>query len=277
MTQENLRKLLLAASAAGLAVTGCASKPTPEQMLVEELIKQKNLLPATEEEKAEIAKQDLLTQAAFWGDQHERNPSDQEAAYNFSRVLRLIGSSRRSSEIAAQALAMHPGDKELSTVLAKAAMDQGRPDSASNVLFQAINMNEPDWEMLSLYGVTLDQIGEHELAQTQYERALEISPNNSVVMANKALSLALQGDVVKAESILRTALDADEKPDPRVRQNLALVLGLQGRIDEARTLTAEDLPPTIVSSNIEYYRSLLNPSRNWGDLRGATQDDEFSG
>lgn len=242
--------------------------------MMNEIVEAKQLTPATAEEKAEIANQDMLTQTAFWGHEYDRNPSDKEAAYNYARTLRAIGSAQKASEVAAQALSLHPSDKDLSIVLAKAAMDQGRPDAASNVLFQALNASDKtDASLISLYGVTLDYLGEHDQAQHQYQKALALEPENPKIVANLALSHALEGDADKAETLLRAALSLSEAPDPRVRQNLAMVLGLQGKFDEARELTAEDLPPTLVAANIDYYRSLLTPKREWGALRGAQSEE----
>ena len=56
--------------------------------------------------------------------------------------------------------------------------------------------------------------------------------------------------------------------------NLAGLYEAQGKFDEARELTAEDLPPTMVAANLEYYRSLLTPKRDWGELRGATAESK---
>ncbi|HEY9217886.1 MAG TPA: pilus assembly protein TadD, partial [Phenylobacterium sp.] len=58
----------------------------------------------------------------------------------------------------------------------------------------------------------------------------------------------------------------------KVRQNLALVLGLQGRYDEAERLARQDLPPELVANNMAYLRSVTGgggtgASRNWDAMR----------
>jgi Flp pilus assembly protein TadD len=42
-----------------------------------------------------------------------------------------------------------------------------------------------------------------------------------------------------------------------VRQNLALVIGLQGRFSEAETIVRADLPPAEAAENIAYLRQML--------------------
>jgi Flp pilus assembly protein TadD len=45
-----------------------------------------------------------------------------------------------------------------------------------------------------------------------------------------------------------------------VRQNLALVVGLQGRFDEAEGIARADLPPDQATANVAYLRQMLSQS-----------------
>lgn len=273
MESQAFRKLCLAASTAAMVLAACAAPATEENQLIADVIEQEDIRPATQAEIDAIQDTDPITRAAFWGDQHELNPRDRDTALNFAVALREISSFDRAAEVAGQALALFPEDEELSVILAKTAMDQGRPDVASSILFAVVNKNGRDWKLRSLYGVSLDQLGEHDLAQAQYQEAMALAPQNTSIIGNMGLSLALQGKANEAEQLLREVVDASPEIDPRVRQNLALVLGLQGKFDEARLLASKDLPPTAVTANSDYYRRLLTPSRNWGDLRKAPTSD----
>ena len=42
-----------------------------------------------------------------------------------------------------------------------------------------------------------------------------------------------------------------------MRQNLALVVGLQGRFAEAETIARADLPPEEAAANVAYLRQML--------------------
>ena len=70
----------------------------------------------------------------------------------------------------------------------------------------------------------------------------------------------------------RPVLRADERPaeaenaaarlcnpgaEPKVRQNLALVVGLQGRFAEAETIAKGDLPADEAAANVAYLREML--------------------
>jgi Flp pilus assembly protein TadD len=66
----------------------------------------------------------------------------------------------------------------------------------------------------------------------------------------------------KAESTLRRAA-ARPGADRRVRQNLALVVGLQGRFGEAEQIARSDLPPEEAAANVTYLREILVQPNNW--------------
>ena len=63
-------------------------------------------------------------------------------------------------------------------------------------------------------------------------------------------------DLKNAELTLQRAA-AHQPVDPRVRQNLALVIGLQGRFPEAEEIARADLPPEQAAANVAYLRQML--------------------
>ncbi|MDP3495667.1 MAG: hypothetical protein Q8R82_21380, partial [Hyphomonadaceae bacterium] len=71
-----------------------------------------------------------------------------------------------------------------------------------------------------------------------------------------------------AEQTLRQAI-ALPGADSRVTQNLVVVLGIQGKFEEAEKIAGPDMPKALMESNREYFRAMLNPSRKWETLRGT--------
>jgi Flp pilus assembly protein TadD len=57
------------------------------------------------------------------------------------------------------------------------------------------------------------------------------------------------------------------KTEPRIRQNLALVVGLQGRFDEARQIASQDLPADQVEANMAYLQKMLSQPNTWQQLQ----------
>ena len=149
---------------------------------------------------------------------------------------------------------MKPGDLELTMVSAQAALDQGKADDAATALARAEGEGQKDWRFLSLAGVAMDTLDEHAPAQDYYKRALALSPDNPKIMSNLALSYALDAKPGLAEDTLRHAI-ALPGADARMTQNLIVVLGVQGKFDEAEKIAGTDLPKALVDSNREYFRS----------------------
>ena len=112
-----------------------------------------------------------------------------------------------------------------------------------------------------MQGTTLDQLGRHDEARRYYASALKIVPDEPSVLSNLGLSYMLSKDLPKAEETLRQAY-ASAPADARVRQNLALVVGLQGRFAEAETIVKADLPPDEAAANVAYLKQMLNRKDN---------------
>lgn len=271
ITMSSRKTLALALGVASAALfSACAAtapKPTPQELAVIETAT-KPILPASVTERAEIEKHDLLTQAKFWTAEYDKNPNEYEVALKYARVLRAIGSSSRSSEVSAQALAMKPGDVELSMIYAQTSLDQGKPEDAAQALARAEREGQNDWRVLSIIGVTMDSLDQHAGAQDYYRRAMALSPDNPRILSNLALSYALDGKPGMAEDTLRQAITLPDA-DSRIKQNLVLVLGVQGKFEEAEKLAGPDMPKLLVEANKDYFRSMLTPSRTWTTLRGA--------
>jgi len=252
-----------------LASQACATAPPPSEQelaIIDEATG--TLLPASQQERALAGQQDLLTQARFWADEYNKNPNEYEASVRYASVLRAIGSGPRAAEIAAQALALKPGDVALTMIFAQAMLDQGKAQDAAMALARAEAAGQGDWRMLSLIGVTMDSLDQHAAAQDYYRQALSLTPDNPKVLSNMGLSYALEGKPGLAEQTLRQAVSLPGA-DARVRQNLMVVLGLQGKFDEVAIVAGPEMPEALINANRDYFRSLLNPSRSWDGLRGA--------
>ncbi len=144
----------------------------------------------------------------------------------------------------------------------RALADVGDFKQALVVLNRAHAPDQADWRILSVQGAVLDQMGRHEEAQRYYGTALRIVPDEPSVLSNLGLSYALSKDLVRAEATLRRAA-AQSRVDPRVRQNLALVVGLQGRFPEAESIAQADLPSDEAAANVAYLRQMLAQQNGW--------------
>lgn len=87
-------------------------------------------------------------------------------------------------------------------------------------------------------GVVSTMLSDHDRAWGAYERAKELDPNNTELLADMGYAAYLQRDYVQAESLLKASL-AKSPNNPRAKSNLALAIGCQGRYDECQALFRE--------------------------------------
>ena len=80
------------------------------------------------------------------------------------------------------------------------------------------------------------------------------------------MSYVLTGELADAERILTKAA-AMPGADSRVRQNLALAVGLSGRFSEAEKIAGAELSPEQAATNVAYLKSMLNQPNNWEKLK----------
>jgi Flp pilus assembly protein TadD len=201
---------------------------------------------------------DPRAMAATWGERYRANPKDPVAAVSYARALRDLGQRAQAVSVLEQASIINPHNTELLGAYGRALADAGNFDQALDVLNRAHTPDRPDWRILSVQGAVFDQMGRHDEARRYYTTALKIAPEEPSVLSNLGLSYALSKDLPQAEATLRRAAAADRRADPRVRQNLALVVGLQGRFPEAEQIARADLPPDEAAANVAYLRQMLS-------------------
>ena len=191
-----------------------------------------------------------------WGERYRANPRDPVAAVNYAQALRAIGQRAQAAAVLEQASIQSPSNVELIGAYGRALADVGKHEQALEVLSRAHTPDRPDWRILNVQGAVLDQLGRHQDAQQYYASALRLAPEETSVLSNLGLSLALSKNLPEAEATLKRAA-AGRNPDPRVRGNLALVIGLQGRFAEAEAIARADLPPDQAAANVAYLRQMI--------------------
>ena len=144
-------------------------------------------------------------------------------------------------------------------------------DIASQTLKVAEAQGVKDWKTLSAQGTLRAKQGKHTEAQQYYLAALQEEPDAVSVINNLALSYALDGKADKSEALLRKAV-ASGHGDKRVRQNLAVVLGLQGEFEEARQIASVDMTEQETKSSMSYLRNMLSNSTQLAAANSGSDD-----
>lgn len=251
MHRSSVRLLASAALLMALAASGCSSTSGswPEST--------GSVGASTPRTEAEWRKD-----MEHWGARYRDNPRDANVAIRYAQALRAVGQRAQAAAVLEQAAISNPQDRAVLGAYGRALADNGSYKQALDVLNSAHTPDQPDWRILSVQGAVLDQMGRHQDAQRHYASALRIVPDEPSVLSNLGLSYALSKDLPKAEETLRRAA-AQPGAEPKVRQNLALVVGLQGRFQEAETIARGDLSPEEAAANVAYLRQMLSQQRDW--------------
>ncbi|WP_297515418.1 tetratricopeptide repeat protein [uncultured Caulobacter sp.] len=261
--QALVATLLTALLASAPAAAADAPKPAPAAVAAP--------VKASPQQRTEARRLDPLAQAAFWGAEFERDPADAEAGAGLAKALRNLGRNDEAAEAATKALVAHPENEDLLLELARAHIARGQGFYAIDPARKAASLNPRDWRPLTLLGVAYEQAQRDDEADAAHRQAMALAPNEATPLANYAMHLAAKGDLAGAEAQLRRAV-ALPSAGIQVRQNLALVVGLQGRLPEAEKLARADLPPELVDNNLAYLRAATGQAganRTWDSVRGG--------
>jgi Flp pilus assembly protein TadD len=202
------------------------------------------------------------------GARYRANPSDPDIALAYAQALQALGERAQAVSVLQQNSMRNPNNTAVLGGYGRALAEVGNYAQALEVLNRAHTPDQPNWRILSATGAVLDQMGRHQDAQRHYASALKIMPDEPSVLSNLGLSYALAKDLPKAEATLRRAVDRPGT-DPRVRQNLALVVGLQGRFAEAETIARADLPAEEAAANVAYLKQMMSDHNDWAQLGPA--------
>lgn len=201
-----------------------------------------------------------------WAKRYERQPNDKQTVMNYARGLRAAHRHDQAIAVLQKAAVAKPKDHELLAAYGKALADGRRFAEALQVLERAQIPERPDWTIYSAQGSIADQTGNHTLARQYYEEALKVAPGEPKVLSNLGLSYALAKQLPDAERVLRQAA-AHPRADYRVRQNLSLVLALQGKFAEAEAIQQQGLAPADARANIAAIRQMIAQSNTWREIQ----------
>jgi Flp pilus assembly protein TadD len=199
------------------------------------------------------------------GQAYEKNPRDPVTGVNYANLLRMNGRDTQALAVMQQVAIANPADRNVLAAYGKAQAAAGQFQQALDTIGRAQTPDRPDWKLISAQGAILDQMGRASDARQRYRDALDIQPNEPSILSNLGMSYVLTGDLRTAETYLRSAA-SQPTADSRVRQNLALVVGLQGRFPEAEQIARRELSPQQADANVAYLRGMLSQQNSWQKL-----------
>ncbi|MDM9626902.1 tetratricopeptide repeat protein [Rhizobium sp. S152] len=210
------------------------------------------------------------------GQAYEKNPRDPVNGVNYANLLRMSGRDAQALAVMQQVAIANPSDRNVLAAYGKAQAAAGQLQQALDTIGRAQTPDRPDWKLVSAEGAILDQLGRSSDARQRYRAALDIQPNEPSILSNLGMSYILTGDVRTAETYLRQAA-GQPGADSRVRQNLALAVGLQGRFPEAEQIARRELSQQQADANVAYLRSMLSQQNSWQKLAAKDSNGAATG
>jgi Flp pilus assembly protein TadD len=204
---------------------------------------------------------DYAAAAAFFRRAEDADPKSIEPLIGLGEALAAGGAGREAADAFRKALVMDEKNPRALRGLGNALIAQDQADLAIEQFEKALAVDPRDYRAYSGLGVANDSLANHDKAQEFYYAGLEIAPNDTVLRNNLGLSLAFAGHYKGAIEILRP-LALRPGATARDRQNLALVYGLSGDIEQAKKFSRLDMDSKEVDRNLSYYaalRSIADP------------------
>lgn len=246
------RSALITLSAVAFGLGGCAG---PGSDLTADLLGSAQAPKTAQAEIAQSPQSELEKATGYWGEKFSKSPSTLEYALNYSRNLRAMGRKREALAALQHASNYHAQNREFASEYGRLALELDQVQTAKSVLSFADDPAKPDWRVISARATVLAKEGSNKDAIAMFERALVLSNRNPSVVNNLAMAYTLDGRAAEGEKLLREA--ATKSQSDKVQKNLALVLGLQGKYDEAKVIGGRVLPHTTVAEDTNLVRKIV--------------------
>ncbi len=210
---------------------------------------------------SDLDEAEALAAVQKWGAAYTRDGKDKLAALNYAAALRAAGQTGQAVAVARKAAIYHPEDREVLAAFGKALAADGQFTEALAAIRRAQRSDNPDWRLLATEGGILDSLGQQDEARKRYRQALVLAPGEPQILNNLGLSYLLTNDLAEAETALRQAA-ASPNATRKVKENLALVLRLRGKGDEAGRISATPAP----TSSAPTAQAATDQPNTWNDL-----------
>jgi len=197
---------------------------------------------------------DLSGAAIFYQRSLQIDPDQPTAMIGLGDTLLDAGAPNQADETFRKVLGKWPNNPQGLSGLGVALVELDKPAEAIDLLRKAL-ASAPTARGYRAITVAEDLLGQYGAAAADCRKGLAAAPNDLGLLTDLGFSLALNGDIDAAVATMRTVAAAPDAT-ARHRQNLALVLGLAGRDDEALKIAMIDLDQRAARSNLSYYAQL---------------------
>lgn len=202
---------------------------------------------------------DLQAQAfsnvQMWGKAYEADGNSVINIIGYAKALSSIGSDTRAIKILGEGTIKHPNDAGIIRTHAKILSKKGLVGPALRKMQLAQKLAPNDWRIFNDIGELHSKMNEQSMAIASFKRALQLEPGHPNIHTNMGVTYMFNKQLTLAVKHLTIAVN-HPNATPKMRQNLAFALGLQGKYDAARKMFLQDLPIAKVNANIAQLKAL---------------------
>lgn len=137
------------------------------------------------------------------------NPEFSEAHFNLAVAYENNGLMERAKEAYRKSFSLN-GNVQSGVRLATIYLQQENPEGSLEIVRELLAEKKPSAELFNLEGIALNKMKRFEEAAESFQNALNIEPDNKVIMINLAVAWINNGEVEKAKIYLENLLPSIE-------------------------------------------------------------------
>ena len=177
-----------------------------------------------------------------------REPRSVAALNDAGQASLVVGDLDAAMGFFGRALELEPNDAQAKLGMASVNLRARRPIEALRMFAEAEAVGASTDAIIGEWALAQDLVGNNELAQESYRKALAGGPN-SEISRRLAISLAISGD---REGFEATLLPLLQEQDLSAHRTRAFGLAILGDIDDAIDLVNRLMPPDLASRMSPY-------------------------
>jgi Flp pilus assembly protein TadD len=219
---------------------------------------------ATQEEMASkaFANGDFLKAAQLYQQMlgSEKTTPEQQLRYKLAMAdaTRRAGKQEEALRMYEELVRDFPQHVEVQEGLGLTRMATGKVAEAGTAFAVVMEKDPKRWRTLNGLGILFVAKNMVPEAMAYYNEALLYSPENAAILNNMALSQAVDRNFPRASQAFERAILASKQPAQRkqIEMNYAMVLGISGNFEDARTLASKYLEGATLDNNLGLYAHL---------------------
>ena len=219
-----------------------------------------NAMPAPAVMAADAeSRSDWAGAARHWERAAAAAPEDRTVLLHTVHALRRANSCGHAQDYLQRLQGKNADSVDVLLESSKCHLISGRYEAAETGLTTAISLASKNWEAETILGLTYDLMERPEAARPHHDRAALLAPANAMVLSNKAMSLALAGDIKSALGVMRRAA-AEANAGQRIRMNLAFLEAVAGNGDIAAMMVRQESASD--AENAKLLQRIADAARN---------------